>query len=291
MKEALILGLIDGAVWGVLAIGLVLVYKGSRVFNFAQGEFATVGAFIAWILIRQQDLPYVVGALAAVAGAALFGFLVERLVVQPLFDSPRITLLVATAGIALAAVQLQLIIGGATLRSLGPAIEGSGTSVLGVLVTPQEFLIFVILGGIGLGLVWFFARTRLGSAILAASEDPLAAELVGISSRRVSAVLWTLAAALGGLAGLLLAGAPGQPLTPGFVTQNALIAGFAAAVLGGMDSVPGAFVGGIAIGISQQLAQLWLRDVVPSPDIMILMALLLGVLLVRPQGILGKEVA
>lgn len=291
MKEALILGLIDGAVWGVLAIGLVLVYKGSRVFNFAQGEFATVGAFIAWILIRQQDLPYVVGAVAAVGGAALFGFLTERLVVQPLFDSPRITLLVATGGIALAAVQLELIIGGATLRTLGPAIQGAGTSILGVLITPQELLIFVILGGIGAALVWFFARTRLGSAILAASEDPLAAELVGISSRRVSTVLWTLAAALGGLAGLLLAGAPGQPLTPGFVTQNALVAGFAAAVLGGMDSIPGAFVGGITIGVSQQFAQFWLRDVVPSPDIMILMALLLGVLLIRPQGILGKEVA
>lgn len=289
MKEAIVLGLINGSISAVLAVGLVLVYKGSRVFNFAQGEYGTVAAFVAWLTIAGQDWPYAVGAVLAVGAGAAMGFATERLVVRPLFDSQRVTLLVATAGVALGTIQLQLIVGRAEGRVLGPAISGRGVSVLGVLVTPQEFLIFGILVLVGGGLTWFFSRTRLGSGILAASSDPLAAELIGISSRRVSTLLWTAAGALGGLAGLLLVGAPGQTLAPGFVTRNALLAAFAAAVLGGIDRVVGAFVGGVVIGVSQQIAQFYLlQSNVPSPDVIVLMGLLLAVLLVRPQGLVGK---
>jgi branched-chain amino acid transport system permease protein len=291
MKEAIVLGIVNGAVWGVLAVGLVLVYKGSRVFNFAQGEFATVGAYVAWLTIAGLGWPYPVGVVIAVAAAAAMGFLTERLVVRPLFNAPRVTLLVATAGVAVGAIQLELIIGRPEVRVLEPALSGRGASVFGVLITPQEYIIVLALLLIGGGLAYFFARTRLGLRILAASQDPLAAQLVGISSKRISSILWTSAAALGGIAGLLLAAAPGQALSPGFVTRNALLAAFAAAVLGGMSSVAGAFVGGVVIGISQQVAQFFLFDKgVPSPDVVVLMALLLLVLLVRPQGILGKEV-
>jgi branched-chain amino acid transport system permease protein len=126
--------------------------------------------------------------------------------------------------------------------------------------------------------------------VLAASEDQMAAELVGISARSVSTLLWTMAGLLGGVAGLLLAGAPGQSVAPGFVTRNALIAGFAAAVLGGIDSIAGAFAGGLAIGVGEQVAQLYLRERVPSPDMIVLMGALLLVLLVRPRGLFGREV-
>lgn len=288
MKQAIVLGVVGGAVWGILAVGLVLVYKGSRVFNFAQGEFGTVAAYVAWLAIVGAGWPYPVGAVLAVGAAALMGFLMERIVVRGLFNAPRVTVLVATAGVAVGAIQLELIIGRPELRVLGPAVKGRGTPIFGVLITPQEFLIVGVLAAMGLGLAWFF-RSRVGAAILAASQDPLAAELVGISSRKVSTILWTMAAALGGLAGLLLAAAPGQAVSPGFVTRNALIAAFAAAVLGGMDSIAGAFVGGAAIGVSQQIAQLYLREVIPSPDMLVLMALILIVLVVRPQGILGRE--
>lgn len=290
MKDAIVLGIITGAVWGVLAIGLVLVYKGSRIFNFAQGEFGTVAAFVAWMLISNQGWPYWLGALLAVTAGGAMGFLTERLVVRPLFDAPRVTLLVATGGVALMAVQLERLIGGLELRSVGPAIRGNAVPILGVPITPQELLIVVVLGAMGLGLVAFFSRTRTGAAILAASEDALAAELIGISSRKVSTILWTLAGVIGGAAGMLLIGAPGQAVFPGVITQNALLAGFTAAVIGGMDSIPGAFVGGIGIGVAQQVGLFYLLGTIPSPDMVILMSLLLIVLLIRPQGILGKKV-
>lgn len=291
MTEAIILGIVNGAVFGILAIGIVLVYKGSRVFNFAQGEFGTVAGFVAWMAVTAQGWPYAVGAVLAVLAGAAMGFLTERLVVRPLFTAPRVTLLVATAGVALAAAQAELLIGGVELRSLGPAISGSGVSILGTLVTPQEILIVVLLGAMALGLIYFFRRTRTGAGILAASEDPFAAELVGISTRRVSTVLWTLAGAIGGLAGILFIGAPGQALTPGVVTTNGLLAGFTAAVLGGLDSISGAFVGGLVIGVSVQVGLLFFLGDIPGISTLILMALLLVVLLIRPQGILGKEVA
>lgn len=288
MRQAIVLGIVNGALSGLLAVGLVLVYKGSRVFNFAQGEFGTVAAYVAW-LCASAGLPYGLAALVAVAAGAAMGFLVERAVVRPLFDAPRLTLLVATGGVALIAIQLQIIVGRPEARVLGPLVRRGGYRIAGVVVTAQELIIIAVLAAMGVGLAMFFTRTRRGAAVLAASQDPMAAELVGISPRAVSSMLWTVAGLVGGLAGVLLAGAPGQSVSPGFVTRNVLIAGFAAAVLGGIDSVAGAFVGGVTIGVGVQLAQLWLREIVPSPDMVVLMGALLLVLLVRPAGLLGKQ--
>lgn len=290
MTQALVLGVVGGAVSGLLAVGLVLIYKGSRVFNFSQGEFGTVAAYVAWLTIAGLGWPYALGALAAVAAGGLMGLATERFVVRPLFDAPRVTLLVATGGLALASIQLQIVIGRPEARVLGPLVRGGGLRLGGVLITAQELLVLGVLGGMAAGLAWFFGRTRLGAGVLAASQDPLAAELVGIGSRRVSSLLWTMAGLVGGLAGLLLAGVPGQSVAPGFVTRNALIAGFAAAVLGGIDSIAGAFAGGVVIGVGGQFAQYFLRERVPSPDMIVLMGTLLLVLLVRPRGMLGREV-
>src|ERR1041384_6769908 len=170
MKQFIILGLIDGVVYGLLATGLVLVYKGARVFNFAAAEFGTVAAFMAYLFIQKQHMPYWIGDILAVAVVALLGFVIERIIVRPLFSAPRVTLLVATAGITLALAQAEFLIVGPNTVLLPPAIRGIGVSILGYIVSPQQILTFVVLVALGLAMGYFFSRTDTGLAVLATSQ-------------------------------------------------------------------------------------------------------------------------
>lgn len=293
MVQAIIFGIIQGAVYGLLALGLVLIYKGARVFNFAQAEFGTIGTYLAWFFITKLDMPYVVGVVLAVALVALLGFLLERLIVRPLFDAPRVTLLVATAGIALAAIQIELLLTGPNGQKLDPALKGTGPSVFGVLISPQQILLFAILAGLGVGMAYFFSRTDQGLAVLATSQEPVATELVGISTKRISSLIWTLAAALGAIAGVLYGPSLGF-FTPAYMTSNLLLPSFTAALVGGVTSLPGAFLGGQIVGITEQLGSYFsdryqLGTYIAGFPTVLVFAVLVTILLVRPRGLLGSE--
>ena len=287
MKAFIVLGLIDGVVYGLLATGLVLVYKGARVFNFAQAEFGTVAAFLAYWMFEKQHMPYWLSDVLAVLLVGLLGFILERLIVRKLFNAPRVTMLVATAGIALALIQLEIIIGGANAVPLPPAIQGIGVSILGVIVTPQQILTFVALVGLGLAMGYFFSRTDLGLAVLATSQEPVATELVGIGTRKMSSFIWTMAAVLGGIGGVLIGA--GGAIFPSFMTTSYLLGAFTAAVVGGIDSLPGAFVGGVVIGLTRDLGGYFLPKTIPGGPNLLVFAVLVLILLVRPQGLLGAK--
>ena len=288
-------GLFQGAVYGLLAVGLVLVYKGARVFNFAQGEFGTVAAFVTYMLVNEpfegtQDvgfsLPYPVGLIGGLVAAVLVGLIMERLVIRPLFTAPRITVLVATVGSALFIIQMQLLIAKPEGRVLRPIVAGDGFNLFGATITPQELVIMGVLAVMAVTLALFFSRTNLGLAVLATSQDPLATRIVGISVTRMSRFIWAFAALLGGVAGVLQAGT--NVFTPGFMTATTLVPAFTGAVLGGMTSLPGAFLGGLLVGAAQYVGGYFL-DGVPGARELTVFALLLLVLMVRPQGILGTE--
>jgi branched-chain amino acid transport system permease protein len=291
LLQALVNGVIFGAPYSLLALGLVLVYKGSRVFNFAQGEFGTVGAFVT--LLLQSHVPLIVAVIGGIVAGVVMGLAVERLVVQPLFDAPKVTLLVATAAVALGAIALQLAIGDAEIRTLKPLVGGDAFVIANVPVLWQQLLIILALGGLAIALYLFFNKTDLGLAVLAASQEPTATNLVGISVRKISALVWAMAALLGAVAGVLVA--PVSQLTPGFGTSGLLIFGFVAAVVGGMTSLPGAVLGGILVGMVQAFTALyvqdvqWVSDQITSPELVALFIVLVGVLAVRPAGLLGKE--
>jgi len=291
LVQALVNGVIFGAPYSLLALGLVLVYKGSRVFNFAQGEFGTVGAFVT--LLLQSHVPLLLAVIGGVISGAVMGLATERFVVQPLFDAPKVTLLVATAAVALGAIALQLAIGDAEIRTLRPLVSGDAFVIANVPVLWQQLLIILALAGLALVLWLFFTRTDLGLAVLAASQEPTATNLVGISVRKISALVWGMAALLGAVAGVLVA--PVAQLTPGFGTSGLLIFGFVAAVVGGMTSLPGAVLGGILVGMVQAFTALyvqdisWVSDQITSPELVALFVVLVGVLAVRPAGLLGKE--
>ena len=287
MKAFIVLGLIDGVVYGLLATGLVLVYKGARVFNFAQAEFGTVAAFLAYGMFNGWHLPYWLSDVLAVLAVGVLGFLLERIIVRRLFDAPRVTLLVATAGIALGLIQLEIIVAGANALPLPPAIQGVGISILGLIVTPQQLLTFVVLVALGLAMGYFFSRTDLGLAVLATSQEPVATELVGIGTRRMSSFIWTMAAVLGGIGGILI-GAGGS-IFPSFMTTSYLLGAFTAAVVGGINSLPGAFLGGVIIGLTRDLGGYFMPSTVPGGPNLLVFGVLAVILLLRPKGLLGAE--
>ncbi|MBI4259801.1 MAG: branched-chain amino acid ABC transporter permease [Actinobacteria bacterium] len=284
----LIAGLFEGAVFGLLAVGLVLVYKGARVFNFAQGEFGTVAAFTVWALLG-AGWPYPAAIVVGLLAAVVTGLIMERLVVRPLLDASRITLLVATVGFALFIIAITVLAAQPEPRSLQPLIGGEDRDILGAAVSPQRMVIALVLIGLAVALAWFFNRTNRGLAVLATSQDALATRAVGISVPGMSRFIWGFAALLGGIAGVLQA--PIDIFYPGFMTRTSLVPAFTAAVLGGFTSLPGAFLGGELVGVVHSLGLHVLKDNwnVPGAGELTLFVLLLAVLLARPQGLLGKE--
>jgi branched-chain amino acid transport system permease protein len=224
------------------------------------------------------------GTIAVLTGVAM-GLAVERFVVRPLANSPQVTVLVATAGVALLAIALQIIIGEAKLRAIDPMIGGQGFTLARALVKPQDLMIIAGLAVTGVVLVLFF-RSPVGTALLATSQEPFAARIAGISTTQMAMLVWGVAALFGALAGLLFA--PVDAFTPGFMTQRRLIPGFTAAVLGGITSLPGAVVGGFAIGLIEALFGYFLGNQIRGADGLGVFVALLAVLIVRPRGLLGK---
>jgi branched-chain amino acid transport system permease protein len=291
LSQVLVLGVVNGAVYSLIAIGLVLVYKASGVFNFAQGEFGTVAIYGAYFSTTIFDLPYFVGIVIGLVAAVATGLLTERFIIRPLFDAPRVTLLVATAGIALLAIGVQFWrTANNPLRffeAISKSEEGlARVSPFGIAVSDQDLITLFVLAVAAVALFVFF-RSALGLAVLAASQEPIASELVGVSVRRISTITWGLAALLGGAAGLLYAG--GAQFSPGLITGAVLIPGFTAAIVGGITSLPGAAAGGILVGVLQALGGLSTFDSIKGASFVSVFIVLLAVLLVRPQGLFASR--
>lgn len=284
MFSSLVIGLIVGAGYGLMAVGIVLIYKASRHLNFAQGEFGTVATFVAWLTL-ERDLGWPLAAVLAVLTGIVMGVVVERLIVRPLSSYPPVIVLVATAGVAFLAIGVQIIVGEARLRALSEPWAAS-LSIAGVNVRGQHALILLALLVFG-GALFVFFRSAIGTALLATSQEPFAARIVGIDTKRMSTLTWGLAGALGGAAGILFA--PLGAFTPGFMTSDRLIAGFVAAVLGGMTSMPGAIVGGLVVGVVEAFSGHFLSQSIAGADLLGVFVALLVVLFVRPQGLLGKD--
>lgn len=301
------LGVMNGAVFGLVALGLVLVYKGTRIFNFAQGEFGTLAAYFLFYSVSEEylDLPYPAGILIAIAGSLLVGLIVERIFIRPLLTAPRVNLLVVTIAVALLFIGIEVLVFKAEPRSLegmfaavNAAGEPNGIKLFELFIEPQRLMGLGVLAAIGGVLAYFFSRTDLGLAVLATSQDSFATRVVGIGVERMSRFIWLMAALLAAIAGIIYVPLTGA-LTPAVMTSNILIPAFTAAVLGGMTSLPGAFLGGIVIGIVQSVG-LWaaghftfagkaFSETIPGVEQIFIMLVLLVVLLARPQGLLGRE--
>ncbi|MEO7804616.1 MAG: branched-chain amino acid ABC transporter permease [Actinomycetota bacterium] len=293
MGTFLVIGIVSGVIYGLTALGLVLVYKGSRVFNFAQAEFAAISMYTIYYLTEVRHLPYGIALIAALLAGVVMALLTERLVVRPLKNAPRSIALVGTAGVALLAIGLELVVFKPEPRAVGPAISGNGPQIFGYIVSNQKLLSLVALIVIAVSAALFFKKTYLGTAILANSQDAFATRIIGASTNRISVITWGLAGLLGAIAGALIA--PDVTFFPSFMTATILIPAFTAGIVGGMTSLGGALVGGQIIGIVEGLGQYMLVQnpglsrAIPEGTTALVFVVLLVMLLIRPKGIFGSE--
>jgi branched-chain amino acid transport system permease protein len=286
-------GIVQGCVYGLLGLGLVLLYKSARFFNFAQAEMGAFAAFVTAFADQGSgpfpNCPVWLAVLLGMITGVLLGLLIERTVIRPLFHAPKVTLVVATAGVFLLLFAVEGFLSGPGPRSATRIVDGTLLESGGLRITKLGGVIVVVLAVLAVASALFFSRTRTGSAIIAVSQEPTATRLVGISVERTSAFTWAIAGLLGAIAGILLSGTNGV-IAPGLLTALALVPAFTAAVFGGITALPGAFVGGVVIGMIESLANANIpQDIIPGSGKVVLFLALLGVLLVRPSGLLGKE--
>ena len=282
LVQFLLGGLTLGAIYALVALGFSIIYNASHVINFAQGEFVMIGG-MATVSFLGAGLPLWAAAPLAVAVATLVGLALEKLAVEPARSASVVTLIIITIGASIFLRGLATLVWDKKIHAL-PAFSGEKPiAFAGATILPQSLWVIGVTAAIVALLWWFFNRTLTGKAILATSHNRLAAQLVGISVRRVLLVSFGLSAALGALAGILIA-----PIT--FTSWDAGVMlglkGFAAAVLGGLGSGPGAVAGGLALGLIESLSAGYLSSAYKDA---IAFVIILAVLIFMPSGLLGER--
>jgi branched-chain amino acid transport system permease protein len=279
MGQVLVLGLISGGIYALFALGVVLVHRGTGVLTFGGGELGTASLFLAAFLITDSGVPWFLGALAAIAMAIVLGLLFELLVVRRMVGIDPVSISVATVGLALFLLALEFRIFGESPQSLDGPVD-TGWTIAGVIVSPTQVAALVLALALGFGLQSVLRRTDFGLGILAAAQDPAAVRLVGVPLSRISLTIWGAGAAVSAIAALLVAPTVGV-FGPGYASELYVV-GLAAAVIGGLSSLPGAFVGGIVLGIAESAASRYLGDQdIPGLRYIVVLVVLLAVLLGR----------
>ena len=277
-------GVSQGCIYGLIALGFVLIYKATETVSFAQGELMMLGAFAGLLAMGFWGFPFWVSVLAAMAAMATVGYVIERAVIQPILGQPAFSVVMLTIGI------------GYVLRGLVTMIPGIGTDThtlavpykdMGfqwgaLMINAEQAVVVGATAALCLVLYLLFKHTKLGIAMQAMSQNQLAAYYMGIPVKQINGLVWGLAAAVAAVAGLLLAPITFVHANMGFIGLKA----FPAAVVGGFGSLPGAIVGGLVIGIVESLSGFYLpegfKDI--APYIVVLLMLVL-----KPNGLFGEQ--
>ena len=284
--QQVVAGLGDGAIYASLALALVLIYRATDVVNFAQGEMATFTTYIAWTLMDHGMSYWPAFALTLLIAFA-GGVTVERVIIRPVENRAEIAIVIVTIGLLIAINGLTGWIWGADVKALDSPFPNGTIDVAGVTISEQDIGTFCVCLGTVL-VVWLFFRfTTLGLAMRASAVNPGASRLLGVRVGWMLALGWGLAAVLGAIAGLMAA--PTSFLEPSMMLVI-LIYAFAAAVLGGIDNPVGAVVGGLALGVLVNLLGRYWDFVGEELRLPTALAILLIVLVIRPQGLFGHVV-
>ncbi len=282
--QLLLSGIAQGCIYGLIALGFVLIYKATETVSFAQGDLMMLGAFATFAGMALFGLPFWAAALLALAAMVAFGMLVELAVIRPILGQPQFSIVMLTIGI------------GYVLRGLITMVPGIGTEThtlavpykdqvwkLGGLVVNVEQAVVVGATAVLCALLFaMFRYSKLGIAMQASSQNQLAAYYMGIPVKRLNSLVWGLAAAVATVAGMLLAPITFVHANMGFIGLKA----FPAAVVGGFGSLPGAIVGGLIIGVVESLAGFYLPDGFKdtAPYIVVL-----AMLMLKPNGLFGEK--
>jgi branched-chain amino acid transport system permease protein len=273
-------GISSGAVYAAVALALVLIWRATRIVNFAQGAMLMITTFIASAIISSTG-SYWLGFAAALAAGLVFGAVVERVVIRPVEGAPPLNAVILTLGLYTLLVAVAGMIWGNTPRSFPPAFSLRGYVIGGtrLLFTPNDTFTVLIVLAVAAGLGLLFRATSLGLQMRAAAFAPEVARLLGVRVTRMLTVGWALAAVAGALAGVLVA--PSVFLGPNSF-DPILISGFVAAVLGGLDSPPGAVIGGLILGLALSYVSGY-EGAALAP--LAALVILVAVLMLRPGGL------
>jgi branched-chain amino acid transport system permease protein len=290
--QLLLSGLAVGCIYGLVALGFVLIYKATELVNFAQGDLMMLGAFVCYMLVVWYAMPYWPAFALAVAAVGLFGAGLDRVVLRRVIGRPQFTIVMLTIGLGAMFRSFASMTWGSEIYTLPTPFSARQTMIGGVSISHEY--VSIIVGTVVLCAVLyaFFTHTKLGIAMQAASQNQLAAYYVGIPVKLIFSLIWAVSAGVAAVAGVLLAPVSLIDTNLGFIGLKA----FAAAVLGGFGSIPGALAGGLTIGVIEVFAGAPLPE--PLREVKALRALqeykdvaayvvLLIVLVVRPHGMFG----
>ena len=288
----LINGISLGSVYAIIALGYTMVYGIAKMLNFAHGDVIMVGAYVSFFAVGSFGLPPVVGLLLSVAVCTVLGIVIEGLAYRPLRQATSLAVLITAIGVSYFLQNSALLLWKSDTKifpNFFAYTDAAGEthnsiSLFGGQLTVTYVAIFtvVICIIIMLGLTWFTGRTKLGKAMRACSEDKGAAQLMGINVNRTISMTFAIGSALAGVAAVLLCSAY-QTLTPTTGSMPGIKA-FTAAVFGGIGSIPGAFLGGILLGVIETFAKVFNTQIYDA----VVFAVLIIILLVKPSGLLGK---
>jgi len=274
-------GIASGAVYGLLGLGLVIIYRATDVVNFALASMATLAVYVA-LMVVDRGLGVWAGLLAAVLVAVVVGLIVREVLLRPLGTGRLFAALVMTMGVSLVVEALVSDVWGTEPRAFPPLVEGSVTIGSAALAT-QDLVVIGVSGVAMLAVGWLFTRTTLGSAMRAAAESASTAQIIGVPAQKVARIAWALGLGLAALASVLYV--PRVGLAP-MVLSAPLFRAFAGIFLGGLTSMHGAVIGGVTIGVLENLAASYVsanfRDT-------FVFALTVLILLLRPQGLFGTR--
>ena len=282
----LISGISLGSIYAIIALGYTMVYGIAKMLNFAHGDIIMVGGYVSFCAMSYLGLPALPAALLAMLACTVLGIIIERLAYKPLRSAPSLAVLITAIGVSYFLQNSALLIWKAAPKSYPAVVSGSAEFFDGELKVPYiSLLTIAICLVIMLGLSAFVSKSKMGKAMRACSEDKGAAQLMGINVNRTISMTFAIGSALAAVAGVLLCSFNSQ-LMPTTGSMPGIKA-FTAAVFGGIGSIPGAFLGGLLLGIIEAMAKAYISMQLANS---IVFAVLIVVLLVKPSGLLGKYV-
>jgi len=284
--QQLINGLALGSVYALLALGYTMVYGIIQLINFAHGEIYMIGAFAGFYSASTLKLPLIPTLLFAMVVSALAGIIIEKVAYKPLRNSPRIALLITAIGVSLFLQNAMRLLVGSNPKPFPDLINAGSINIGSIQIEVKTILMFGVSALLVFLLQFIVYKTKVGKAMRASSQDMEAASLMGINVDNTISLTFAIGSALAGIAGVLVA-ISYPSITPYMGAMPGLKA-FVAAVLGGIGSIPGALVGGIAIGLLETFSKAYISTNFSDA---IVFAILIIILLIKPAGLLGKKIS
>jgi len=294
INQLIINGVIAGSIYALVALGFAIIYRTVKFFHFAHGVVYAVGAYIAyavfscWFLVFSEEgnyLSWIAAVLAGVIGAAILGVLIDRLVYKPLrkHKAPNLVFLMASFGVFIFIQNLLQLIYGAQILTIRTGPVKEGRHFLGAVITDIQIMILIVSVSLCVALWLFIQKTKLGKAMRAVADDPMAASIVGINPESIILAAFAIGSALAGAAGILISLETNIEPTMG---MNAILKGIIASIIGGIGSIPGAMLGGLFLGLAENLG-IW--KISAGWKDCIAFVILIVFLLLRPGGIMGVK--